>query len=219
MGSRRSDLSHSSSRALFRHLHCYVGFSSGTYFQHNQNKCSNPVLHSLPFSTSKELDEWCAQSILFQIFHNNPVFDITADLLTLFFYVCVFLHDYVANLQQTQMVTFSFLFNSFIQKFSDLKFVVMKSNWVRFAAPMFYKGFYHLFYQYNPQEVVWGNIFWGHVVSKDLINWHSLDPAIVPSEWYDIKGFWFGSATLLLGDKPVIFYTRFIPIGAKRGHS
>jgi beta-fructofuranosidase len=54
---------------------------------------------------------------------------------------------------------------------------------------------------------VWGNIVWGHVVSKDLINWHSLDPAIVPSEWYDIKGCWSGSATLLPGDKPVILYT------------
>eukprot|EP00253_Pinus_taeda_P004548 PITA_04548 len=74
-------------------------------------------------------------------------------------------------------------------------------------GPMFYKGFYHLFYQYNPEGAVWGNIIWGHSVSKDLINWHSLDPAIVPSEWYDIKGCWSGSATLLRRDKPVILYT------------
>lgn len=83
-----------------------------------------------------------------------------------------------------------------------------QKNWMNDPnAPMFYKGFYHLFYQYNPQGAVWGNIVWGHVVSKDLINWHSLDPAVVPSEWYDIKGCWSGSATLLPGDKPVILYT------------
>eukprot|EP00253_Pinus_taeda_P027237 PITA_27237 len=80
-----------------------------------------------------------------------------------------------------------------------------QKNWMN--APMFYKGFYHLFYQYNPYGAVWGNIVWGHVVSKDLIHWRSLDPAIVPSEWYDIKGCWSGSATLLPGDKPAILYT------------
>ena len=49
----------------------------------------------------------------------------------------------------------------------------------------------------------------GHVVSKDLIHWHSLDHAIVLSEWYVIKGCWSGSATLLPGDKHVILYTRW----------
>ncbi|GLJ35154.1 hypothetical protein SUGI_0707610 [Cryptomeria japonica] len=66
---------------------------------------------------------------------------------------------------------------------------------------------YHLFYQYNPEAAVWGNIVWGHAVSKDLINWKPLDFAIIPSEWYDIKGCWSGSATLLPGGKPVILYT------------
>ncbi|XP_059067316.1 beta-fructofuranosidase, insoluble isoenzyme 1 isoform X1 [Cryptomeria japonica] len=73
--------------------------------------------------------------------------------------------------------------------------------------PMFYKGVYHLFYQYNPKGAVWGNIVWEHAVSKDLINWESLETAIVPSEWYDIKGCWSGSATILTGEKPVILYT------------
>uniref|UniRef100_A0A0C9QPW1 TSA: Wollemia nobilis Ref_Wollemi_Transcript_14316_2269 transcribed RNA sequence n=1 Tax=Wollemia nobilis TaxID=56998 RepID=A0A0C9QPW1_9CONI len=81
-------------------------------------------------------------------------------------------------------------------------------NWMNDPnGPMFYKGFYHLFYQYNPYGAVWGNIVWEHAVSKDLIHWESLKTAIVPSEWYDIKGCWSGSATLLKGGKPVILYT------------
>ncbi|XXG62758.1 hypothetical protein AAC387_Pa05g1071 [Persea americana] len=72
---------------------------------------------------------------------------------------------------------------------------------------MFYNGIYHLFYQYNPKGAVWGNIVWAHSVSTDLINWKPLDPAIYPSEKFDIKGCWSGSATILPGNKPVILYT------------
>eukprot|EP00253_Pinus_taeda_P001270 PITA_01270 len=82
---------------------------------------------------------------------------------------------------------------------------IFSLNWMN--GPMFYKGFYHLFYQYNPEGAVPANIVWGHAVSKDLINWHFLPPAIVRSEWYDINGCWSGSATLLPGGKPVILYT------------
>ncbi|GLJ16803.1 hypothetical protein SUGI_0289520 [Cryptomeria japonica] len=81
-------------------------------------------------------------------------------------------------------------------------------NWMNDPnGPMFYKGYYHLFYQYNPQGPIWGNIVWGHSVSQDLVKWSSLDAAIVPSEWYDIGGCWSGSATFLQGGKPVILYT------------
>ncbi|CAO2042191.1 unnamed protein product [Urochloa humidicola] len=45
-------------------------------------------------------------------------------------------------------------------------------NWIN--APMYYKGWYHFFYQYNPKGAVWGNIVWAHSVSRDLINWVAL---------------------------------------------
>ncbi|XP_057826243.2 fructan 6-exohydrolase isoform X2 [Cryptomeria japonica] len=80
-----------------------------------------------------------------------------------------------------------------------------QKNWMN--GPMFYKGYYHLFYQYNPEGPFWGNIVWGHSVSEDLVKWRSLDVALVPSEWYDIGGCWSGSTTFLEGGKPVILYT------------
>ncbi|VVB05009.1 unnamed protein product [Arabis nemorensis] len=74
-------------------------------------------------------------------------------------------------------------------------------------GPVYYEGFYHLFYQYNPKGATWGNIVWGHSVSKDLVNWEVLEPAIHPSKWFDIKGTWSGSITIVPGKGPVILYT------------
>ncbi|KAK1391550.1 beta-fructofuranosidase, insoluble isoenzyme 1-like [Heracleum sosnowskyi] len=83
-----------------------------------------------------------------------------------------------------------------------------KKHWIN--GPMFYKGYYHLFYQYNPKGAVWGNIVWAHSVSKDLINWVALKPAIFPSKPFDKYGCWSGSATILPGNKPIILYTGIV---------
>ncbi|KAK5804095.1 hypothetical protein PVK06_031744 [Gossypium arboreum] len=72
---------------------------------------------------------------------------------------------------------------------------------------MCFKGSYHLFYQYNPKGSVWGNIVWAHSISMDLVNWEALEPAIFPSEPFDIKGTWSGSATVYPDGNPVIYYT------------
>ncbi|KAL2323061.1 hypothetical protein Fmac_027440 [Flemingia macrophylla] len=78
------------------------------------------------------------------------------------------------------------------------------------TGPMYYKGVYHLFYQYNPKGAVWGNIVWGHSISKDLINWKELEPALYPSKPFDKYGCWSGSVTILPSKGPVILYTGVI---------
>ncbi|KAM7255355.1 hypothetical protein ACFE04_020596 [Oxalis oulophora] len=80
-----------------------------------------------------------------------------------------------------------------------------EKNWMN--GPLFYKGWYHFFYQYNPNAAVWGNIVWGHAVSKDLIHWLHLPLAMVPDQWYDINGVWTGSATILPDGKIYMLYT------------
>ncbi|KAI3705688.1 hypothetical protein L1987_75929 [Smallanthus sonchifolius] len=74
-------------------------------------------------------------------------------------------------------------------------------------GPLYYKGWYHLFYQYNPYSAIWGNISWGHAVSKDLINWFHLPLAMVPDHWYDIQGVMTGSATFLPDGQIFMLYS------------
>ena len=51
---------------------------------------------------------------------------------------------------------------------------------------VWYKGEYHVFYQYNPFGLTWGEPCWGHAVSRDLLHWTQLPPALVPSEPYEM---------------------------------
>ena len=38
-------------------------------------------------------------------------------------------------------------------------------------GPMFWGGVYHLFFQYNPTSLHWGDMHWYHLTSYDLLHW------------------------------------------------
>ena len=92
-----------------------------------------------------------------------------------------------------------------------------KRNWMNDPNGLVYfKGEYHLFFQYNPFGDQWGHMSWGHAVSRDLVNWEELPVAIPETEqemifsgcivvdWDNISGLGRG------GEPPLLaFYTGF----------
>ena len=47
---------------------------------------------------------------------------------------------------------------------------------------VYYNGYYHLYYQTNPYSKNWGDMYWGHARSKDLVHWEELPIALFPDD-------------------------------------
>jgi beta-fructofuranosidase len=86
------------------------------------------------------------------------------------------------------------------------------ANWMNDPnGPILYKGWYHVFYQFNPYGDHWGNMHWGHARSHDLVNWEDMPVALWPSKSNGEDAIFSGSCFLgsgTLGNAtPIAFYT------------
>ncbi len=72
---------------------------------------------------------------------------------------------------------------------------------------IFYRGWHHLFYQFNPYGSSWGHMHWGHARSRDLVNWDHLPIALGPSEDKGETHIYSGAATLARDGRPRLIYT------------
>ncbi|XP_075973362.1 sucrose-6-phosphate hydrolase-like [Anticarsia gemmatalis] len=67
---------------------------------------------------------------------------------------------------------------------------------------VFYKGEYHLFYQFYPYDSIWGPMHWGHVTSPNLVDWTQLPTALIPEEEMCFSG-----TAVVDNDTLVLMYT------------
>jgi beta-fructofuranosidase len=74
-------------------------------------------------------------------------------------------------------------------------------------GPIFYKGWYHLFYQFNPYGDQWDHMHWGHARSRDLLHWEDLPVALWPSESLGEHHVYSGSTYLDRDGEPIALYT------------
>lgn len=69
-----------------------------------------------------------------------------------------------------------------------------------------FKGEYHVFFQYTPDNPDGGMKYWGHYTSRDLLNWEYAGIALSPDEDFERNGVYSGSALIAEG-KMNLYYT------------
>jgi beta-fructofuranosidase len=66
-------------------------------------------------------------------------------------------------------------------RYRPLYHFLAPSNWMNDPnGTIFWKGRYHVFYQYNPNGPFHGTIHWGHASSADLVHWQDHPIALFP---------------------------------------
>ena len=75
------------------------------------------------------------------------------------------------------------------------------------CGPIYWRGKYHMFYQYSPHSAVSAVKYWAHAVSLDMVHWQRLPIALAPTPGGpDADGCWTGTAVVAEG-RPTFLYT------------
>jgi fructan beta-fructosidase len=100
-----------------------------------------------------------------------------------------------------------------------------KEKWMNDPNGMvYYKGIYHLFFQYYPKGTTWGPMHWGHAESVDMIHWKQMSIALYP----DSLGYIFSGSAVVdsnntsgfgkNGKVPLVaIFTSHDPVGERAG--
>lgn len=71
---------------------------------------------------------------------------------------------------------------------------------------VYFRGEYHVFYQFHPYSSQGGLMYWGHAKSRNFTTWEHLPIALAPDAPYDKNGCWSGGA-IVIEDVLYLIYT------------
>lgn len=72
---------------------------------------------------------------------------------------------------------------------------------------IWYQGRAHLFFQHNPKEPRFGQMYWGHMCSQDMVHWEPLPIALSPTEFYERGGGCYSGSAVRCDEKLLLMYT------------
>lgn len=72
---------------------------------------------------------------------------------------------------------------------------------------VWYRGYYHAFFQHNPYAPKWDTMHWGHAISKDLLHWEEKEIALFPDKDYENEGGCFSGSAIEKDGRLYLFYT------------
>lgn len=87
-------------------------------------------------------------------------------------------------------------------------------NWMNDPNGLcWFRGYYHMFYQFNPHGQQWSNMYWGHAASRDLVHWVHLPVVLAPQEEIlekpeEWKGGAFSGCAVASEEEVVFYLTR-----------
>ena len=74
-------------------------------------------------------------------------------------------------------------------------------------GPLYWKGQYHMFFQYDPHGAYWGDMHWAHAVSPDMVHWRHLPVALSPTPGGPDQDGCFSGSAVVVGRVPTFIYT------------
>ena len=87
------------------------------------------------------------------------------------------------------------------------------ANWMNDPnGPIYWRGKYHMFYQYNPNGAYWGDMHWAHATSPDMIHWTHLPIALAPTPGGPDAGGCFTGTTVVDAGKVTAIYTGVVSV-------
>jgi beta-fructofuranosidase len=87
------------------------------------------------------------------------------------------------------------------------------ANWMNDPnGPIYWRGKYHMFYQYNPNGAYWGDMHWAHATSPDMVHWTHLPIALSPTPGGPDAGGCFTGTTVVDAGTVTAIYTGVVSV-------